>query len=264
MRLTPHRTDDKRSTIIQSLQPDTTSISRAADNKRVAIVQSNYIPWKGYFDLIDSVDEFIILDTVQFTRRDWRNRNTIKTQQGLRWLTIPVMSKGRYHQRICDTSIATAEWNKKHWDTIKHAYTGAPHFQEYSRPIEDLYASATFDKLSSINLHFINGFCHLLGITTPIISADNYDDAQGKTNRLVHLCKQARATEYVSGPSARQYLQTEAFTNEGLQVSWFDYNNYVEYSQHCPPFTHNVSLIDLLFQTGDASLRMIRTRTVEK
>ena len=239
----------------------TQPVPAIAGSKRVAIVQSCYIPWKGYFDLIDSVDEFIILDTVQFTRRDWRNRNTIKTQHGLKWLTVPVNSKGRFRQRICDTSITSDHWNKKHWATIKHAYARAPHFREYCRHIEDLYTSATSNMLSSINLHFITGLCRLLGITTPIVSADTYGNVHGTTERLVHLCKQAGATEYVSGPAAQHYLQKDLFTHEEIDVSWFHYNHYAEYSQHCPPFTHNVSLLDLLFHIGNDSLTFIRRRS---
>ncbi len=96
--------------------------------KRVAVVQSNYIPWKGYFDLIAAVDEFILFDDVQYTRRDWRNRNLIKTPQGLKWLTIPVEVKGKFHQKICDTRISEADWGHRHWDILRQKYWRAPFF----------------------------------------------------------------------------------------------------------------------------------------
>src|SRR5215204_4345990 len=107
--------------------------------KRLAIVQSNYIPWKGYFDLINMVDEFVLFDVVQFTRRDWRNRNLIKTPQGLQWLTIPVEVKGKYFQRIDQTKVSDSAWSKKHWATIVHNYSKARYFREYREPIESLY-----------------------------------------------------------------------------------------------------------------------------
>src|SRR5438046_4323553 len=98
--------------------------------RKAAIVQSNYIPWKGYFDLIRRVDEFILYDDVQYTRRDWRNRNLIKTPQGLRWLTIPVEVKGKYYQSIRDTKIADPVWAASHWQTIVHNYGRAPHVRD--------------------------------------------------------------------------------------------------------------------------------------
>src|SRR3981081_3816911 len=111
------------------------------EQKRVAIVQSNYIPWRGYFDLIASVDEFILLDDVQYTRRDWRNRNRIKTPSGTRWLTIPVEVRGRYTQRICDTRVADKEWAKRHWERIRQNYKHAPGMDALGGFVEDLYAS---------------------------------------------------------------------------------------------------------------------------
>src|SRR5574341_355883 len=107
--------------------------------KRVAIVQSNYIPWKGYFDMIASVDEFILYDDMQYTRRDWRNRNIIKTANGLLWLTIPVQVKGKYYQKVCETVISDQNWNQKHWNSITHNYARARYYREYKEVFEDLY-----------------------------------------------------------------------------------------------------------------------------
>src|SRR6056297_2335313 len=105
--------------------------------KKVAIIQSSYIPWKGYFDIINSVDEFIIYDNVQYTRRDWRNRNLIKTPNGLKWLTIPVAVKGRYYQAIRDTKVSDKDWPNIHWKSIKHHYSKAPCFNYYAERLED-------------------------------------------------------------------------------------------------------------------------------
>src|SRR5690242_5458626 len=136
--------------------------------KSVAIVQSCYIPWKGYFDLIRGVDEFILYDDRQFTRRDWRNRNRIKTPQGAKWLTIPVETKGRYEQRIDETVISDPQWAENHWKTILHNYAGATHFSAFRDEFEQLYANATDRLLSVVNRHFIDATCALLGIPTRI------------------------------------------------------------------------------------------------
>ena len=137
-------------------------------DKKVAIVQSNYIPWKGYFDLIHEVDEFILFDDVQYTRRDWRNRNRIKTPHGLLWLTIPVWVKGRYHQKIRETVISDSEWSRKHWKTIVQNYARAPYFSRYSDVFEDLYCTNSEKYLSRINYRFIKELCDLLGIATKL------------------------------------------------------------------------------------------------
>ena len=120
-------------------------------SKKAAIVQSNYIPWKGYFDLINKVDEFILYDNVQYTRRDWRNRNKIKTPNGLMWLTIPVEVKGNYLQKVKDTVIGNPKWNREHWQAIIHNYAKAKYFKDYKALFEDLYLGMQERYLSIIN-----------------------------------------------------------------------------------------------------------------
>ena len=171
--------------------------------KRVAILQSNYIPWKGYFDLINLVDEFILFDDMQYTRRDWRNRNQIKTRTGLQWLTIPVVVKGNFFQKIKDTRISDPGWAKRHWDSIVHNYSKATHFALYRELFESLYLGSQESFLSQINYAFVTAICKILGINTQISWSYDYTSVEGKTERLVSICKQARATTYISGPAAR-------------------------------------------------------------
>src|SRR5438445_12879187 len=123
--------------------------------KKIAIVQSNYIPWKGYFDMIAAVDEFILYDDMQYTRRDWRNRNQIKTPQGVQWLTVPVLAKGKYHQKIKDTEIDGAAWAADHWKALVQNYRRAPCFQEISAWLEPLYLGESYVMLSQLNRRFI-------------------------------------------------------------------------------------------------------------
>lgn len=218
--------------------------------KKVAIVQSNYIPWKGYFDLINMVDEFILLDDVQYTRRDWRNRNRIKSQSDPIWLTIPVNVRGKYYQKIKDTLISDREWNSKHWKSILYSYSKANFFKHYGSLFEDLYLCSNERYLSEVNYRFLTAICKLLGITTMISWSMDYCLVEGPTERLVDLCKQAGAAEYLSGPSARSYIDEEIFRAEGITLSYIDYSGYPEYPQLHPPFEHYVSIIDLILNTG--------------
>ena len=228
-------------------------------SKRIAIVQSSYIPWKGYFDLIRSTDEFILLDDVQFTRRDWRTRNRIKTQHGVAWLTVPVQSKGHYHQSIESTLVADERWASRHWSTLRAAYGRAPFFKEYSATLAPLYeCRPAGERVSEVNHAFITAICTLLGVTTPITWSSAYGACEGRNERLIDLCRMAGATDYLSGPSARGYLDEAAFASAGIRVQFADYSGYPEYPQPHPPFEHGVSMLDLLFCAGPDSLRFMK------
>ena len=219
-------------------------------SKKVAIVQSNYVPWKGYFDLIHSVDEFVLFDDMQYTRRDWRNRNKIKTAGGTMWLTIPVKVRGRYFQAIRDTEISAPGWNQEHWKTIVHNYSRARCFGEYRGFLEDVYLGSNETLLSLVNYRFLKAICELLCIRAKISWSADYRLAEGKTERLVDICLQAGATEYLSGPAARGYIDEALFAQSGITLRYMDYSGYPEYAQLYPPFDHHVSIVDLLFNEG--------------
>jgi hypothetical protein len=226
-------------------------------SKTIAIVQSNYIPWRGYFDLINSVDQFILYDDVQYTIRDWRNRNIIKAANGPQWLTIPVEVKGKYYQKIKDAAISDPSWGRKHWASIIHSYSKAQHFPAYRGLFEELYLQTDEKLLSRINYRFIMAVCGILGITTTISWSMDYDLIGDKTERLVHLCEQAGATSYLSGPSAKAYIDEALFTAAGIAVFYMDYSGYKQYTQLYPPFESQISIIDLIFNEGpDASSYM--------
>lgn len=233
-------------------------MTTARATKTVAIVQSSYIPWRGLFDLIASVDEFILLDDVQYTRRDWRNRNRIKTPRGPQWLTIPVQVSGRYTQRICETRVAEKRWPASHWEILRLNYREAPGFDYCRDFVEEAYRTAPGPYLSDINRHFITRVCDRLEIETPITDSRNYGAAGAKTDRLIDLCRKAGASQYVSGPTARAYLDEDRFTSAGLTVSWFRYGPYPEYEQVHPPFEPRVSIVDVLFCVGEQASRFIR------
>lgn len=231
--------------------------------KKVAILQSNYIPWKGYFDIIDSVDEFIFYDEMQYTKNDWRNRNKIKTQSGLIWLTIPCETKGSISnfQKINETKITDKRWAKKHWNSIQLNYAKAPYFKEYKGYFENLYKSCENEEfICNVNYKFILGINELLGINTKITYDKDYGLIEGKTERLVDLVKKAGGTEYLSGPAAKDYIVKECFDKENIKLSWMDYSGYREYPQLFPPFEHGVTVLDLIFNTGKDAINYIRNK----
>nr|WP_277425112.1 WbqC family protein [Pseudomonas chlororaphis] len=222
------------------------------------MLQSNYIPWKGYFDMIASVDEFILYDDMQYTRRDWRNRNQIKTPQGVQWLTVPVLVKGKYHQKIRETEIDGAEWAAAHWKSLVQNYSRAPHFHEISKWLEPLYLNNSYTHISELNQRFIQAICDYLEIKTIISNSWDYVQVDGKTERLAGLCAQAGGMEYISGPAARNYIDEKVFETMNIKLTWFDYAGYPEYPQLWGEFTHGVTILDLLFNCGKDSHRQMR------
>lgn len=225
---------------------------------KIAIIQSNYIPWKGYFDIIASVDEFVIYDDMQYTRRDWRNRNQIKTSNGVQWLTVPVKVKGKYFQKIHETEIDQDEWRTAHWKAICQNYKRAHHFEEIHALLEPIYTGKPFAYLSDLNRALIERVCGYLGIMTKISSSRDYTLAEERTDRLCSICIQAGASEYVTGPSARDYMDEGIFTAQGVSVTWFEYGDYPEHPQLWGEFTHHVSVIDLLFNCGPNASRFMK------
>ena len=224
---------------------------------RIAIVQSNYIPWKGYFALIAAVDEFVLYDDMQYTRRDWRNRNRIKTPGGLQWLSVPVQVKGRYTQRIRDVLIDGSDWADKHWKALQLNYQRAAGFEDTAAWLEPLYRTP-HSHLWALNRMFIEAVCARLGITTPIRASWDYTLHGERSERLASICEQAGAGVYVSGPAARGYLDESVFARRGIAVRWFGYDGFAEYPQLWGGFEHGVSVLDLLFNCGTQAPRYLR------
>ncbi|MBX2847247.1 MAG: WbqC family protein [Acidiferrobacterales bacterium] len=216
---------------------------------KVAVMQSNYIPWKGYFDMINSVDTFVLYDTVQYTKNDWRNRNKIVTRQGPQWLTIPVRVQS-LQQTINETRVAQSNWNKKHWSTLQANYAKSPYFSEYRSLIEDEYKGLTGLSLSEINHRLITIICEILEIGTNIIRSEDLELTGDKNQRLIQICNLLGASSYLSGPAAKDYIDEALFEKNDIEVEWMRYENYREYPQLWPEFDHAVSVLDLIFNTG--------------
>lgn len=227
--------------------------------KKVVITQSNYIPWKGYFDGINIADEFILYDDMQYTKRDWRNRNKIKTAQGAQWLSVPVEVSGKFFQKISETKVSDKGWNKSHWGSIKQNYAKAACYNEVKDFVENLYNTATFDYLSEINYHFLRNISDFMGIKTPIRFSSDFELKGDRTEKLMNICKDVNATDYYTGPAAKEYMDENIFERENIKVHYFDNSGYPEYTQLFPPFDHAVSIIDLLMNEGKNATKFMKS-----
>jgi hypothetical protein len=196
---------------------------------------------------------------MQYTRRDWRNRNQIKTKDGLKWLSIPVEVKGKYFQKINETKVSESDWGEKHWNTILHNYSKAKFFNEYKIIFEELYLNSKEEFLSKINYNFIKAICDILDIRTEMKWSSEFNLLEEKTERLVDICKNEGATDYYSGPAAKAYMNEELFEKENIKIHYFDYSGYPEYTQLHGDFTHAVSILDLIFNEGPDSKKFMKS-----
>lgn len=217
--------------------------------KTLVVLQSNYIPWKGYFDLIHDADVFIFYDDLQFTKNDWRNRNKIKTIKGSKWLSIPVGTSA--NRLICEVALDDAGWQRSHWDSLRQQYEKRPYFKLYRSFFESVYLGKQWKNLSELNQFLIRHISHeILKISTQFLDSREFELDGQKLDRLLDLVVKSKATRYVSGPAAKDYIQPERFEALGIDLVWKDYSNYPEYPQAHPPFEHGVTILDLLFNVG--------------
>lgn len=218
--------------------------------RRIAILQSCYIPWKGYFDIIGSVDIFVVYDDVQYSKNHWHNRNLIKTPAGTTWLTIPVSKAEGAFQPIDKVTISQP-FADKHWRTIKQNYARAPFMSTLGAQLEALYAEAAgMTRLTDINLLFLKTLSAYLGFETQFVLASELEARGGQTERLVRICQELGAARYLSGPAAANYIRQEEFQAAGIALEWMDYSGYPAYRQSHGDFVSAVSIIDLLLQMG--------------
>ncbi len=216
---------------------------------KVGIIQSNFLPWRGYFDFIREVDLFIIHDDLQYTKGDWRNRNKIKTARGLEWITVPINYKST-SQMIEETTVDYSTlWAQKMLNRIKESYRLAPHFNTYFAQLSELLLEPAAT-ISDLNMRLIQWTCKNLDITTPIKLSREFNPQGTKTERLLGILKQVDASIYLSGPAAQSYLIPEALENAGIKLEYKKYD-YSEYEQLYPPYERHVSIIDLFFMTGE-------------
>ncbi|MBN2461057.1 MAG: WbqC family protein [Candidatus Cloacimonetes bacterium] len=216
---------------------------------KIAIIQSNYIPWKGYFHIIQKADDFIFLDTAQYTQRDWRNRNRIKGPNGLIWLTVP--NNGTQSLNINEVVIDNSSpWYENHFRNLVNSYRKCKHFDFYYNFLENIYLKQRWQNLSAFNKYLIKTICDFLNIQTRFHNSENFTYHGGKNERIITMVKHLGGTHYLTGPSARHYIEPELFADNLIELEYMDYSGYPEYPQPWGEFCHEVSIFDLLFCTG--------------
>lgn len=220
--------------------------------KKIVILQSNYIPWKGYFDLINDADLFIFHDDLQYTKNDWRNRNKIKGRDGTEWLTIPV---GTSEDRlICEVEIKDDSWQRKHWLRIKEVYGRCQYFPFFEPFFKEVYVDRKWKNLSDLNQYLIKEISRqFLGINTEFADSRTFSLKEKKHARVLELLNKVGGTHYISGPAAKDYIVEADFKASDIGLTWKDYIGYPDYNQPLPPFAHGVSILDLLFCCGPHS-----------
>jgi hypothetical protein len=216
---------------------------------RVAIIQPSYIPWRGFFDIIHAVDVFVFLDDVQYTVRDWRSRNRIKTQQGTStWLTIP--TRGGRDQRIIDVEIDDSQgWRRKHLASMRHSYGKCPHFATYFPELSELLTQGTTN-LASLDIALTARICRWLSLEPRFFRSSELDCSGTKDDRLIDIVQKVGGSFYLSGPAARDYIVPQKFIEAGVELAYHDYGGYPDYPQISEPFDPQVTVLDLLFALG--------------
>lgn len=226
---------------------------------RVGIIQSNYVPWRGYFDFIDDCDVFILFDDVQYTDRDWRNRNKLKTPQGPVWITVSLQSGAR-DRLVQDVAIDwQTDWAARHLNLLRQHYGTAPHHAEIATEVAEIFARRPA-RLSELNHALIACVSARLRITTPLIDAASLPGRGRKTERLISLVEAVGGTSYLSGPAAQSYLDLDAFREAGIGLEYKSYD-YEPYPQLWGDFEGGVSVLDLLMNTGPDARRFLKSRT---
>lgn len=225
---------------------------------KIAVLQPNYLPWKGYFDLIASSDVCVILDNVQYTKNDWRNRNVIKSSVGLTWLTVPISTKNRFGQQILDAEILGNGWQTKHARSLEVNYRRAQHFDEVYPLICSAY-DGKVGRLVDLNQDLLQHVCAYVGIETPFIRASELSvECLDATERLIGICRRLGAKQYFSGPAAKAYLNEDKMSAANISVKYMSYDNYPTYPQLYGSFVHKVSIVDLLFNCGPSSSQFMK------
>lgn len=228
---------------------------------RVAICQPTYLPWLGYFDLMDQVDTFVILDTVQFEKQSWQQRNRIKTPTGLQWITVPVVFRGRLSQKISEVQIRDADFARTHLRALELNYSRAPFFSTFFPALSSILLETGLGaRLVDLNVRLMQWLAGLLGIRTPMVLASSLDVEGKRTQLLANICQTLGANQYVSPIGSAEYLLGElsVLTDSNVETVFHNYA-HPEYVQRFPPFVPFASVIDLIFNEGECSIEIIRS-----
>lgn len=223
---------------------------------RLVVLQPSYLPWLGYLDQYHWADDFVLYDDVQYDKHGWRNRNRIKTGQGVQWLTVPVLTKGLDKPLIHEIEVNQQQkWQKKHLTSITQAYAKSPYY-DWLYPTLEQTLSQDWQKLIDLNLELLRGLCQLLELPWKVHLSSQLEVAGTKTQRLVTICQKFGATDYLTGDAARDYLDESLFEAAGIRVHWHSYEHPV-YEQRFDGFEPYLSIVDLMFNVGPESLKVL-------
>ncbi len=222
----------------------------------VAIHQPQYLPWLGYFDKLDRCDVFCLLDTVQYKKNEFQNRNRIKTADGWQWLTVPVTYS--FPQRINEVGVnQTVDWQRKHLQALKTNYSKAPFFDTCYASFEEFYQKS-YEMIVDVNVASIDLLAQLLGLERKLVLASSLPvETEDPTLRLVEICKNFGGDFYLSGRDGAKYLDVDMFADHQIHVLFQNFK-HPQYPQCYAPFEPNMSVVDLLFNCGQESLAIIR------
>lgn len=222
----------------------------------VSIHQPQFLPWLGYFDKIYKSDAFVFLDNPQYKKNEYQNRNKIRSKTGWFWLTVPVIIKNRFGQKINEVEINNLiDWKRKHVESIKQSYSKAKYFLEYKSFIDDLY-SRDWNKLVDINVYTISSILKILGIEKQIYFESKLNITTDKTDRLIDICRKLNADTYLSGTGAKEYLEEDKFKENNIKLIYQEFEHPV-YPQVYNDFVPYMSIIDLIFNCGTKSLEVL-------
>lgn len=225
-------------------------------SKIISIQQPECFPWLGFFDKIRQVDEVIFLDNVQFKKRYFENRNRIRTFQGSMWLNVPVLSKGRYTQKIMDVEIDNSQnWQRDITLALTLNYKKTPFWSDFGLELIDTISKPVV-RLVDFNLSIIQLLAKRLGLTLKSMLASQLETQSNGSELIVEICKKVQATQYLSGRDGRNYLNLEDFKHSGIQVQFQEFN-HPQYLQFHGGFESAMSTIDLYFNHGPKSLEVI-------
>jgi hypothetical protein len=230
---------------------------------RAVILQPAYLPWLGFFDLLDRADAFVLFDTVQHARVSWQARNRVKTKDGVKWLSVPVSRRGRYEQRIfeMETNEETA-WREKHVALLRHAYARAPYVDPVCELLEEGLGEARIERLVDVDERIIRALATLIGIGAPLVRASTLgavEEPPGEDRKSAHLlaiCQRVGATDYLAGSAGRDYLDVDLFQRAGVRVEWHDYQ-HPTYAQQFGDFVPYLSVVDLFMNALPDARRII-------
>ena len=225
--------------------------------------QPVYLPWLGLFHKIALADVFVSFNQVQYLPKDWNNRNKIKTSSGETMLTVPVLKQGHREKTISEIEIKDKHWQKKHWKTIRLNYQKAPYFKNYESFFEDVYVTKEWKSLTKLNEYMLKWFLDTLGIEVKFLDAADYDFIGEKSDLVLDMCRQLKATTYIFGTLGRDYADIESFNKADINVIFQEYN-HPHYAQLHGDFISHLSIIDLLFNCGDNSLDILMSDNLSR